>query len=170
MTWEPIRPKSLNRCHSFRLNSKRRCHRPCRQIQSVTWNGDRGTHTLMQRRSEQLPGFECWVKTLHRDVVTTALTTTYIKLLGDDGCRAETAGLSNRWRRRPCAVKALGVTDSRLSASQELGIPFLKTSLAEPSLRLCPNNEYLWSARQKEAWARMAKVKGDYSNDWLSVR
>ena len=33
--------------------------------------------------------------------------------------------------------------------THNLGVAFLKTSLAEPSLRLCPNHEHLWSARYK---------------------
>ena len=55
----------------------------------------------MKRPSEQLPRFVCWVKTLHCDVGTTALSSTYVKLLGDDGCRAETSEVNHWWHRGP---------------------------------------------------------------------
>ena len=51
------------------------------------------------------------------EVGVPVINTTCVKLLGDDGCGAETSGVSHRWHRGPCAVKALDGTRSRITAS-----------------------------------------------------
>ena len=71
---------------------KERYARSCREIEEL-------------KRREQLPRFECWVKTLHCDVGTTSHSTTYVKLLGDEGFRAFTSAASHRCHRRPAPSK-----------------------------------------------------------------